>query len=137
MGIGCPCPPVRNDNVTPRHLFSFLLASIKDQIRFLMNKSLSWACSFITHFTGLDVVRHVSVEHEPVAANHTKDDTIEHEIAKFEEAGDRTHEDEATIVDSAVPTVVAIKDINKAKLASKVRRVDHRTNALPTDQPTD
>ena len=21
MGIGCPCPPVRNDIVTPRHLF--------------------------------------------------------------------------------------------------------------------
>ena len=22
MGVGCPCPPVRNDIVTPRHLFS-------------------------------------------------------------------------------------------------------------------
>jgi len=21
MGVGCPCPPVRNDIVTPRHLF--------------------------------------------------------------------------------------------------------------------
>ena len=117
MGVCRPCPPVRNDIVTPRHLFSFLLASIKDQIRFLINKSLSWACSFITHFIGLDVVRHVAVEHEPVdyvAANHNdanKDDTIEHEFAKLDEAGDKTHEDEATVVDSAVPTVVAIKDI--------------------------
>ena len=24
MGVGCPCPPIRNDNVTPRHLFSAL-----------------------------------------------------------------------------------------------------------------
>ena len=115
MGVGCPCPPVRNDIVTPRHLFSFLLASIKDQIRFLINKSLSWACSFITYFIGLDVVRHVAVEHEPVAANHNdaskEHRTIEHEIAKFEEAGDESHEDEAAIVDSAVPTAVAIKDI--------------------------
>ena len=23
MGVGCPCPPVRNDIVTPRHLLSF------------------------------------------------------------------------------------------------------------------
>ena len=22
MGVGCPCPPVRNDIVTPRHLFT-------------------------------------------------------------------------------------------------------------------
>ena len=22
LGVGCPCPPVRNDIVTPRHLFS-------------------------------------------------------------------------------------------------------------------
>ena len=22
MGVGCPCPPVRNDIVTPRHLFA-------------------------------------------------------------------------------------------------------------------
>ena len=21
MGVGCPCPPIRNDIVTPRHLF--------------------------------------------------------------------------------------------------------------------
>ena len=25
MGVGCPCPPVRNDTVIPRHLFSLLL----------------------------------------------------------------------------------------------------------------
>ena len=25
MGIECPCPPVRNDIVSPRHLFSFWL----------------------------------------------------------------------------------------------------------------
>ena len=23
LGVGCPCPPVRNDIVTPRHLFLF------------------------------------------------------------------------------------------------------------------
>ena len=23
MGVGCPCPPVRNDIVTPRHLFYY------------------------------------------------------------------------------------------------------------------
>jgi len=26
MGVGCPCPPVRNDIVTPRHLFSCYLS---------------------------------------------------------------------------------------------------------------
>ena len=25
MGVGCPCPPVLNDIVTPRHLFQSLL----------------------------------------------------------------------------------------------------------------
>ena len=25
MGVGCPCPPVCNDIVTPRHLFEFVL----------------------------------------------------------------------------------------------------------------
>ena len=75
------------------------------------------ACSFITYFIGHDVVSHVAVEHEPVnyaAAEHNdavKDDTIEHEFAKLDEAGGETHEDEATIVDSAVPTILAIKDI--------------------------
>ena len=52
--------------------------------------------------------------HLTVAAIHkdaNKDDTIEHEFARLDEAGDETHEDEATIVDSAVPTVVAIKDV--------------------------
>ena len=24
MGVRCPCPPIRNDNVTPRHLFTAL-----------------------------------------------------------------------------------------------------------------
>ena len=24
MGVGCPCPPVRNDTVTPRHLLNLL-----------------------------------------------------------------------------------------------------------------
>ena len=24
MGVGCPCPPVRNDIVTPRHLFGVI-----------------------------------------------------------------------------------------------------------------
>ena len=28
MGVGCPCPPVRNDIVTPRHLL-FLLSRVK------------------------------------------------------------------------------------------------------------
>ena len=29
MGLGCPCPPVRNDIVTPRHLFiSFYLRDL-------------------------------------------------------------------------------------------------------------
>ena len=23
LGVGCPCPPFRNDIVTPRHLFIF------------------------------------------------------------------------------------------------------------------
>ena len=27
MGVWCPCPPVRNDIVTPRHLFSFIAAA--------------------------------------------------------------------------------------------------------------
>ena len=43
-----------------------------------------------------------------------KDDAmeqLEHEFAKHDEAEDETHEDEATIIDSAVPTAVAIKDI--------------------------
>ena len=40
MGVGCPCQPVRNDIVTPRHLISspslifthdFLLARVKNQ----------------------------------------------------------------------------------------------------------
>ena len=26
MGVGCPCPPVRNDIVTPRHLFNLQVA---------------------------------------------------------------------------------------------------------------
>ena len=29
MGVGCPCPPVRNDIVTPRHLF-FLGSGIEE-----------------------------------------------------------------------------------------------------------
>ena len=24
MGVGCPCPPIRNDNVNPCHLFTAL-----------------------------------------------------------------------------------------------------------------
>ena len=24
MGVGCPCPPVRNNIVTPRHLLDFI-----------------------------------------------------------------------------------------------------------------
>ena len=43
-----------------------------------------------------------------------KDDAmeqLEHEFAKHDEAEDETLKDEATIIDSAVPTVVAIKDI--------------------------
>ena len=27
MGVGCPCPPIRNNIVTPRHLFSSTVAS--------------------------------------------------------------------------------------------------------------
>ena len=27
MGVGCPCPPVRNDIVTPRHLFLIHMVS--------------------------------------------------------------------------------------------------------------
>ena len=54
------------------------------------------ACSFITYFIGHEIVSHVAVEHEPVnyaAAEHNdavKDDTIEHEFAKLDEAGDET-----------------------------------------------
>ena len=50
---------------------------------------------------------HLSIMLLPI----NKDDTIEHKFAKHDEAGDETHGDEATNVDSAVPTVVAIKDI--------------------------
>ena len=31
MGVDCPCPPVRNNIVTPRHLFSFLLVLTHDK----------------------------------------------------------------------------------------------------------
>ena len=35
IGVGCPCPPVRNDIVTPRHLFGqryFLLVILFDRL---------------------------------------------------------------------------------------------------------
>ena len=30
MGVGCSCPPVRNDILTPCHLLSSVLAALKD-----------------------------------------------------------------------------------------------------------
>ena len=29
LGVGCPCPPVRYDIVTPRHLFSISVSKIE------------------------------------------------------------------------------------------------------------
>ena len=31
LGVGCPCPPVRNDIVTPRHLFSIRIEFIRQR----------------------------------------------------------------------------------------------------------
>ena len=49
MGVGCPCPPVRNDIVTPRHLFYVLQLmisqfnisrSVQDSIRDFLTEEL-------------------------------------------------------------------------------------------------
>ena len=45
MGVGRPCPPVRNDIVTPRHFFfSFLFSSF---LLFFLSLFLSPFCSFL------------------------------------------------------------------------------------------
>ena len=42
---------------------------------------------------------------------NNKDAAIEHEFDEYDDAEDETQDDEATIIESAVPTVVVIKDI--------------------------
>ena len=49
MGVGCPCPPVRNDIVTPRHLFnSFLQCIVSIQLELLIIKLLTIICQIFS-----------------------------------------------------------------------------------------
>ena len=47
MGVGCPCPPVRNDIVTPRHLFFYQSLELSDSDINLMIACLC-ACFILT-----------------------------------------------------------------------------------------
>ena len=42
MGVGCPCPPVRNDIGTPRHLFYYRLRGVELDGRVYVSYNSTW-----------------------------------------------------------------------------------------------
>ena len=58
MGVGCPCPPVCNDNVTPRHLFIRKLAfhKCKEEKKDNTKSYGDWGTEHMINFTLLTFV---------------------------------------------------------------------------------